>query len=64
MKEKTNQLKWLNKQIQRDEIELINEKNQFINDIKKYKPEDIVQPKTKEITKLTIWQRIKKVLMG
>lgn len=64
MKEKTNQLEWLKKQIQKDEVELIREKNQFINEIKQYKPENIVQPKTKEITKLTIWQRIKKVLMG
>jgi len=36
------------------------EKNQLINQIKKIKKEEILPPKPK---KLTLWQRIKKVLM-
>jgi len=60
-----NQLEWLKKQIQKDEVELIREKYEFVENIKKYKPEDLVkQPKTKEIKKMTIWQRLMKVLMG
>ena len=53
---------WLNNEIEKDQIDLISEKNRFINQIKKINKEDII-PVKKEI-KLTIWQKIKKVLMG
>ena len=53
---------WLNSEIEKDQVDLINEKNRFINQIKKIKKEDII-PVQEEI-KLTIWQKIKKVLMG
>ena len=53
---------WLNNEIEKDQIDLISEKNRFINQIKKINNEDII-PVKKEI-KLTIWQKIKKVLMG
>jgi hypothetical protein len=53
---------WLNSEIEKDQVDLNNEKNRFINQIKKIKKEDII-PVQKEI-KLTIWQKIKKVLMG
>lgn len=61
MKTKSTQLDWLQKEIQKDKIELETEKSNFINELKKYKKEDILPVKPK---KLTIWQRIKKVLMG
>ena len=42
-------------------IDLENEKEKFINEITKFKKEDIL-PKLPK--KLTLWQRMKKVLMG
>ncbi len=53
---------WLNNEIEKDQNGLTNEKNQFINNIKKINKEDIISVK-KEI-KITIWEKIKKVLMG
>jgi hypothetical protein len=53
---------WLNSEIEKDQVDLINEKNRFINQIKKIKKEDIIP--VQEEVKLTIWQKIKKVLMG
>jgi hypothetical protein len=35
----------------------------FLNEIKKFKKEDIIPQKEKQV-KLTLWKRIKKVLMG
>ena len=58
--EKTQQ--WLNNEIEKDVLNLKNEKNRFIEQIKKIKKEDIVLNQ-KEI-KLTLWEKIKKVLMG
>jgi hypothetical protein len=55
------QIKFLEKEILKDERELIKGKNDFINEIIKFKKEEIV-PKIPK--KLTLWQRIKKVLMG
>lgn len=52
----------LNSEFEKDMVDLILEKNRFIKEIKKIKKEDII-PVRKEI-KLTLWQRIKKVLMG
>jgi len=50
---------WLKNEITNDQIWLVKEKENFINEIKKYKKEDILPQKPK---KLTLWQRIKKVL--
>ena len=61
MKNKSTQKEWLDKEIIKDQTELNREKLNLISEIKKYKKEDILPPKPK---KLTIWQRIKKVLMG
>ena len=61
MKNKTAQLSWLEKQISKDRQELEKEKLDFINQIKKTPKEEILPSKPK---KLTLWQRIKKVLMG
>jgi hypothetical protein len=54
---------WLRNEIKKDEKELENEKLKFLKEIKKFKKEDIV-PLKKETPKLTLWMRIKKVLMG
>ncbi len=50
---------WLKNEISKDEVWILNERDKFINEIKKYKKEDILPQKPK---KLTLWQRIKKVL--
>lgn len=60
-KNNSTQTKWLEKEILKDQIELRKEKNDLINQIKKMKKEDLLPQKPK---KLTLWERIKKVLMG
>jgi len=55
--------KWLENEIEKDKLELNREKNQFISQIKKIKKDDIISSK-KEPIKLSLWTRIKKVLMG
>jgi hypothetical protein len=54
-------INWLDKEVQKDKIELDREKQELINRIKKLKKEDVLPNKPK---KLTIWQRIIKVLVG
>ena len=62
MKNNSDQkLKWLEKEIKRDQLELDKEKENYINKIKNMKKEEIIPLKPK---KITLWQRIKKVLMG
>ena len=61
MKKKSKILKWFDTEIQKDKIELDKEKQELINRIKKLKKEDILPVKPK---KLTLWERIIKVLMG
>lgn len=56
-------LDWLKSEFEKDTIELEKEKLKFINQIKSLKKEDIVETK-KKTEKLSIWKRIKKVLMG
>lgn len=63
MKTKSNQLEWLKKEMQKDDLFVEREKNKFINEIKKLKKEEILPPKSNP-KQLTLWQRIKKVLMG
>jgi len=55
-------LKWYSQEINKDKIELDKIKNDFIKDIKNIKKETIF----KEVVtkKLTLWERIKKVLTG
>lgn len=62
MKKTSTQLEWLQKEIRKDQVTLDKSKNDLINEIKKNKKEEII-PK-KEIIKLSLWKRIKKVLMG
>jgi len=54
---------WLKNEFEKDKRELDNEKMKFLNEIKKFKKEDIIPQKEKQV-KLTLWKRIKKVLMG
>lgn len=65
MKQETTEklLKWLDRETKKDVLEIEKEKKDFLKEIKKIKKEDILpKPIVKE--KLTIWKRIKKVLMG
>lgn len=56
----SKQLDWFQKELMKDKNELDREKDEFIKKIKQLKKEDIV-PK---VEKLSLWKRIKKVLMG
>jgi hypothetical protein len=61
MKNKSTLIEWLDKEIKKDEEQTNLEKLKYIKEIKKFKKEDILPQKPK---KLTIWQRLKKALMG
>ena len=50
---------WLKSEIEKDKVELENQKKQLINSLKELKKEDIVTP----AKKLTLWQKIKKVIL-
>ena len=54
-------LDWYQKELDKDGAEIEREKNKFANSIKKLKKEEIFRA---EIKKISIWQRIKKVLTG
>lgn len=60
MKNKSEQIKWLMREVNKDNVELELEKQKLINQLKNIKKEDIIPLKPK---KLTLWQRIRKVLM-
>jgi hypothetical protein len=55
------QIEWLNNELEKDKIEVERNKSKFINQIKKLKKEDIVKV---NVEKMTLWKRIKKVLLG
>jgi hypothetical protein len=62
MSQKTEKiLNWYQKEIEKDKIETDRKKVEFANKLKKIKKEEIFEEKFK---KLTLWQKIKKVLMG
>ena len=61
MKKKLTQLEWLQNEITKDKVTLDQEKTKLIENIRKLKKEDIL-PKPPQ--KFTLWQRIRKVLMG
>lgn len=54
---------WFKNEAEKDRRDLEISKLKFLEDIKKYKKEDII-PKGVEVQKLTLWSKIKKVLMG
>jgi hypothetical protein len=51
---------WLKNEIKKDQIELTKEKERMIQSIKTMKIDEIIKPKEK----LTLWRRIRKVMMG
>jgi hypothetical protein len=51
---------WLKNEIKKDQIELTKEKERMIQSIKTMKIDEIIKPKEK----LTLWKRIRKVMMG
>jgi hypothetical protein len=55
------QIEWLNNELEKDKIEVERNKSKFINQIKRLKKEDIVKV---NVEKMTLWKRIKKVLLG
>ena len=55
------QIEWLNNELEKDRLEVERDKNTYINQIKQLKKEDIVKV---NVEKLTLWKRIKKVLLG
>jgi hypothetical protein len=54
-------LNWLDKEKKKDKIQLEKNKSDFIKEIKSINKEEIFRPK--EI-KLTLWQKIRKVIWG
>jgi len=57
------QIEWLNNELEKDRLEVERNKSKFIDQIKQLKKEDIVKDKV-NVEKMTIWKRIKKVLLG
>jgi len=55
------QIEWLNNELEKDRIEVERNKSKFIDQIKQLKKEDIVKV---NVEKMTLWKRIKKVLLG
>ena len=55
-----SEIDWLKNEIERDSQDLNFEKNNFINKIKELKKEDLLPKKPK---KLTLWEKLKKILM-
>lgn len=62
MKKKSEQLSWLKSEVEKDNQQLLKEKEDFIKKIKSVKKDNIIKEKPKQ--KLSIWQRIIKVLMN
>ena len=53
-------LDWLRSEIEKDKVQLEKEKLQLINSIKTLNKEELVKPRKK----LTLWEKIKKVLIS
>ena len=64
MKKSSKALEWFQNELTKDKIDLDKGKSDLINQIKKLKKEEILPkiPQTPE--KISLWNRIKKVLMG
>jgi hypothetical protein len=60
MKKKSEQLNWLKSEMEKDSHQLTKEKQDFIKQIKSIKKDNIIKEQPKQ--KLSIWQRIIKVL--
>ncbi len=64
MKKKSNQIQWLEKEIKKDNKELNSLKIKLINEISGLSKGDILPKPPEQPKKMTLWQRIRKVLMG
>lgn len=59
--QKTQQLlNWLNKEKAKDEIQVDIQKKKYINEIRKYKKEDLFLTEPK----LSLWKKIKIMILG
>ena len=56
------ELEWLKNEIQKDEVDLNKDKQNLIESIRGIKKEEIINNNNNK--SLTLWERIKKVLMG
>jgi len=63
-KKALKELGLLHKDIEKNKLILDKEKEKFINQIKQINKEDILPKPPEPPKKLTIWQRLHKVLMG
>lgn len=63
-KKALKQLELLNRDIVKNQIILNRDKEIFIDKIKKINKEDILPKPPEPIKKITLWERIIKVLMG
>ena len=57
-------LELLHKDVAQNKLILDKEKEKFINQIKQIKKEDLLPKPPEPIKKLTLWQKLIKVLMG
>ena len=53
-------INWLKSEIEKDKMDLEKEKKRFIESIKELEVNQIVEPKKK----LTLWEKIKKVILA
>jgi hypothetical protein len=63
-KKALKELQLLHKDVEKNKLILDKEKEKFINQIKQINKEDILPKPPEQPKKLTIWQRLSKVLMG
>jgi hypothetical protein len=63
-KKALKKLELLHKDVAQNKLILDKEKEKFINQIKQIKKEDLLPKPPEPIKKLTLWQKLIKVLMG
>lgn len=63
-KKALKELQLLHKDVEKNKLVLDKEKEKLINQIKQINKEDILPKPPEPPKKLTIWQRLNKVLMG
>ena len=63
-KKALKKLELLHKDVVQNKLILDKEKEKFINQIKQIKKEDLLPKPPEPIKKLTLWQKLIKVLMG
>ena len=63
-KKALKELELLHKDVEKNKLILDKEKEKFINQIKQIKKEDILPKPPEPTKKLTLWEKLIKVLMG